>query len=202
MGLEEEELTDLELKVSKEVVELQGFEKRYRSSASAFVEQNFAEGVEEVYDEVPDKAQVLPRYLNPPVVEEDFIESLSDQAAYLMNFADIRAENIGFVIDELEGNNGVVLRTGSGYKTADSLEEVFRSYQGKFEEIGDDLKGVAMFIDESEELPGSPFNEYKELYHVSGNGRERAKSADPSDFGFPREHYWPFKVSSDVSTGI
>lgn len=193
MGIEEGEIVELERSVSAEIPELESFEERYRSAASAFTEENFPGGADSVYSGLPDKAQALPRYIDPPHVSESYLMSLSDQAAYAINFAELRSKNLSCAVEELEEGDYLVLHAGERSVRSDELRGVLEGYQSSLQALETDLIGVARFLDASEDLPGKPFNEMKHLYQTGGTqDRKAAKKAESDEFDFPVENYWPF----------
>lgn len=192
MGLEEGEIVRLERLVSGELPVLQDFEEGYRAAAAGFVEQNFAGGAEQVYDELPDEADMLPRYVDPPQVSEAELRDFSGQAALASNFSRLRAANISYAVEQLSGNSYMLIEDGRNSWRASDLAEVLGDYQECFEQVRGDLEGVAMFLDGSDELPGEPFNRIIHYKQISENSRDAAARADPRDISLPRESYWPF----------
>ena len=196
MGVEEGQVLWLEGTVSNEVERLEAFEDQYKRSASAFVEEKFSKGVGGVYDELPDKAVSLPRYVDPPEVSEAELMQLSDQAVYVKSFADIRVKNLNYVLEELGQDFKVLGTSSTGLRSVD-VSDNLAVYLEAFEELADDLEGVAMFLDRSDELPGQPFNRMKELHHGGDEDRIAVKKVDPSDLSYASDSYWPFSNSEN-----
>lgn len=196
MGVEEGQVLWLEGTVPTELERIEAFEEQYKRSASAFVEQKFSKGVLDVYDELPDKADSLPRYVDPPEVSEAELMQMSDQAIYAKSFADIRVKNLNYVLEELDQDFKVLGTSSTGLRSVD-VSDNLAVYLEAFEELADNLEGVAMFLDRSDELPGQPFNRMKELNHGGDEDRIAVKKVDPSDLSYPLDSYWPFSNSEN-----
>jgi|APHM01.1.fsa_nt_gi hypothetical protein len=194
MGVEEGEVLWLEGTVPNEVDRLEAFEDKYKRSASAFVEKKFSKGVEDVYNELPNNAVSLPRYVDPPEVSEAELIQLSDQAVCAKSFADIRVRNLNYVLEELDQDFKVLGTSSNDLRSVD-VSDNLSVYLEVFEELADGFEGVAMFLDSSDELPGQPFNGMKELHHGGDEDRIAVKKVDPSDLSYPLDNYWPFTNS-------
>ncbi|MFB6116542.1 MAG: hypothetical protein ABEK10_03430 [Candidatus Nanosalina sp.] len=201
MGLERQEVLDLVEHLDHECPELEGLVERYRSVSGAFLENEFPGGSEEVYKDIPEKYRELaekpPRYIDPPEVPVTYVESVSDRAAYSVNFVDLRKANIESAIQSLQEDNYLVVDSMEGSFSGRDILDIL---EGRLSELGSierSLIGVARFLDVAEEFPGKPFNRMKELYQTGGDEDLRAaKRADPEDISFPQENYWPFGRSS------
>lgn len=194
MGLDEGEILWLEKALCNEVEQLQVFEERYSDSASAYIEQNFPGGAEQVYDNLPDKAVALPRYIDPPQISESEVIQLSEKAAYTRSFVSLRSQNIEYVLDVLDQDFRVLDTSNTGMRGIEVAENL-ETYSNTLEDIGESLEGVAMFLDGSEKLPGKPFNRIKELYHNGERDKLPVKKVEPSDLDYPVDNYWPFSTS-------
>jgi len=193
MSFETGDAVELYDAVSRELPVIGDFPGEYRSAAAAFVEHNFPGGPASVHDELPEDAEMLPRYITSREVSAEELESVSEDAAYLANFAHLRRKNLGHAVDELQGSDRHrVVRTGAGTLTGRDLVGSFQIQESKMERINEDIRAVAEFLEASDEIPVRPSYRIKQLYHT-----EDAEIAEIDDIDFPQENYWPF---DNVST--
>lgn len=180
--------------VSRELPVIGEFPREYRSTAAAFVEHNFPGGPASVHDELPDEAEMLPRYVTSREVSVEELESVSEDAAYLANFAHLRKKNLGHAVEELQGSDRHrVVRTGAGTLTGRDLAGSFEVQESKMERINEDIRAVAEFLEAADEISVRPSYRIKQLYHTEG-----AEVAEIDDIDFPQENYWPFDTFSSI----
>lgn len=200
MGLEDREVIELSKQLDRELPRLEAFLDRYRAFSGAFLEQEFPGGSDQIYQRIPEKHRELaekpPRYVDPPDVTAEKLDSLSRDAAYAVNFAGLRSSNIDSAVEVSGGDYRIADVHGSFFRFSD-IVEALEEHSVRLEDVENGMIGIARLLDVSEDVSGKPFNRMMDLYQTGGGeDLEAAKRADPDDIEFPVENYWPFENHS------
>lgn len=188
MSFDAGEAVELNERVSDEIPVVEDFSNDYRVAASAFVEQNFPGGPEAVHEDLPDDAEMLPRYIAPEEVAPKELEEISEDAAHLANFTKLRGESLEQAAEDLNGTDSYrFFSTGSTTVKGSSLASSLQLQRSQINNLEDEIRAVAEFLEPVEEIAFRPAYWIEQLYHT-----EDGSVAEPGDLDFAEEKYWPF----------